>query len=209
MAAFFILAFILWTVAVMYIDVNEVGLCYSSVGFSAINSFIHDFTGVHMSLYIITDWLSLIPVGVILAFALTGLIQWIKRKSILKVDFNIIALGVFYSVVLTAYIIFEIFVVNYRPVLINGYPEASYPSSTTVLVLCVMSTAAIQLYYRIKNKFICKLCCYTIYSFTVFMVICRFISGVHWLSDIIGGILLSAGLVTIYYSVCMNDFKKR
>ena len=34
--------------------------------------------------------------------------------------------------------------------------------------------------------------------FSVFMVVGRLISGVHWATDIIGSVLLSAGLFMIY-----------
>ena len=193
----FLAAFLLWTVAVSRIDVQPIGPKGSSVGFASLNRFVHSVTGVHMCLYTITDWLSLIPVAVGFGFALTGLRQWIKRKSILKVDHDILTLGVFYLVVLAVYLLFEKVVINYRPVLIEGVLEASYPSSTTVLVLCVMFTAVMRLRLGVKKKGIAMI----ITAFTVFMVIARFLSGVHWVTDIIGGILLSAGLVLLYSSI--------
>jgi undecaprenyl-diphosphatase len=64
-----------------------------------------------------------------------------------------------------------------------------------------MPTAAMQLNGRIKNKLIRRGATSLIYAFTAFMVIARLISGVHWISDIIGGIILSVGLVLFYYSV--------
>ena len=79
-----------------------------------------------------------------------GLGQLLKGKSLLKVERSILALGVFYAVVMAAYLVFEVWVVNYRPVLIEGALEASYPSSTTLLVLCVMPTAMMQLRQRIQ-----------------------------------------------------------
>jgi undecaprenyl-diphosphatase len=104
------------------------------------------------------------------------------------------------------YILFEKVVINYRPVLINGYLEVSYPSSTTLLCMCVMPTAIIQFKRLIKSKFLSQSVTFSIVIFTAFMVIGRLLSGVHWLSDIIGGILLSAGLVTLYYSVNKSKF---
>jgi undecaprenyl-diphosphatase len=95
--------------------------------------------------------------------------------------------------------VFEFVVVNRRPVLIDGYLEASYPSSTTMLVACVMPTALMQLHARIQNKTLRRVIDVVIILFTAFMVLGRLISGVHWLSDIIGGLLLSAGLVASYY----------
>lgn len=195
-----IVSFILWTLLISFVDVQQIGPNGSSVGFATINSAIHKLFGVNFSLYNITDWAGLVPVVFGLGFALLGLIQWIKRKHILKVDIGILILGVFYIVTLILYLTFESIVINYRPVLINGYLEASYPSSTTLLVLCVMPTAIMQLKDQIKNKVLNLIMISLISLFIIFMVIGRLISGVHWVTDIIGGILLSSGLVMIYYS---------
>ena len=201
------LLFVLWTLAIKLIDVQPIGPNGSEVGFAALNGFIHDVTGVHMELYIITDWMGLVPMFAAFGFAVLGLVQLIKRRSFLKVDYSILVLGGFYILVISAYILFEMLAVNYRPVLIDGYLEASYPSSTTLLVMCVMPTSVMQLHTRIKNKNIRNIIFVVIYVFTAFMVIGRFISGVHWLTDIVGGIILSAGLVMLYYSVSSFDMK--
>lgn len=194
-------AFLLWTAAIQFVDVQPIGPQGSSVGFAAINQFVHNLTGVHMSLYRITDWLGLIPLGFVLGFGLLGLVQWIKRKRLLKVDSDLLVLGGFYLVVIGTYVLFEVFVVNYRPVLIHGVLEASYPSSTTMLVLCVMPTAIMQLNERIKNKVFRQCVTAAMAAFVVFMVLGRLISGVHWFTDIVGGALLSAGLVLLYHAV--------
>ena len=191
-------AFVCWTMAIQVIDVQEIGPRQSTVGFATINGFVHNLTGVHMQLYIITDWLGLVPVAFGFGFALLGLVQWIQRKNILKVDYSILILGGFYVVVLAAYLLFEEVVINYRPVLIDGFLEASYPSSTTMLVLCVMPTAMMQLRQRVKHPALRKGVSVAITGFMSFMVIGRLISGVHWITDIIGGILLSASLVLLY-----------
>lgn len=196
-----LVAFVLWTVMISTVDVQTIGPRESAVGLATINACFHSLTGVRMWLYTVTDWMGLVPVAFGFGFAILGLVQWIKKKCIWKVDFNILILGGFYILVLAAYLFFEEFVVNYRPVLINGYLEASYPSSTTLLVLCIMPTASMQLKQRIKCKLFCQ--CVTVVNnvFIVFMVIGRLLSGVHWLTDIIGGILLSTGLVLLYDAI--------
>jgi undecaprenyl-diphosphatase len=193
--------FVLWTVLIRFVDVEAIGPRQSSVGFATLNGYIHNLTGVNMSLYIITDWLGLVPIGVAFGFAVLGLVQWIKRKSLLKVDRSILTLGGFYIVVMAVYILFEIVVINYRPTLIDGYLEASYPSSTTILVMCVMPTAMMQLRTRIKNDLFRRCVMLTITVFITFMVIGRLVSGVHWITDIIGGALLSTAIVLMYYSI--------
>ena len=196
-----LIAFVMWTVAIRFVDVQAIGPQESSVGFATINQFVHNLMGVHMSLYTITDWLGLVPLGFVMGFALLGLIQWVKRKHLLKVDYSILVLGGFYIVVMAVYVLFEMLVVNYRPVLINGYLEASYPSSTTMLVMCVMPTAIMQFNSRIKNNVLKRFVAFAIIAFIVFMVIGRLVSGVHWITDIIGGALLSTGLVLIYRAI--------
>ena len=199
-----LVAFLLWTCAVRLVDVQQIGPQNSNVGFATINNLVHTFTGTNMCLYTLTDWLELVPIVFVISFGILGLIQWIKRKHILKVDFNILVLGGFYIVVMAIYVAFEIFVVNYRPVLINGCLEASYPSSTTTLVICVMSTALIQFNLRLKNNFLKKSVAFIIIAFVVFMVLGRLLSGVHWVTDIIGGALISASLVQIYKGIIMK-----
>ena len=198
LGASLVVAFVLWTVFVRFVDVQAIGPEGSSVGFATLNGFVHELTGVNWLLYTVTDWLGLVPIAVALGFAILGLAQLIGRKSLWKVDHSILALGVFYIVVMVAYIFFEVVVINYRPTLIDGYLEASYPSSTTMLVMCVMPTATMQLNARIKNTVLRRFAVIAIVVFTAFMVIGRLLSGVHWITDIIGGALLSAGLVTMY-----------
>ena len=182
--------FILWTTLQRFVDVRPIGAEGSSVGFAALNGWFHDFTGVHMTLYTITDWLSLIPLGFVAGFGLLGFVQLIRGK----LERSIIVLGFFYAAVLACFAIFEVVVINYRPILIEGVLEASYPSSTTMLCLSVMPTAAMQLRSRGFKGWVSIV----LTIFAIFMVAARAISGVHWITDIIGGILLSAALVGLY-----------
>lgn len=155
-----------------------------------------------MTLYTITDWLGLVPVAVCVVFAMLGVCQWIARKRLRYVDSDILILGGLYIVTIAAYLLFESVVINYRPILIAGYLEASYPSSTTLLVLCVMPTALWQVKKRIRRP-VARCCVVTVMvAFTIFMVVGRLLSGVHWLSDIIGGVLCGMGLVSLYDACC-------
>lgn len=196
-----LIVFVLFTVLVSFVDAEQIGADGSSVGFATLNGYVHSLIGVNLTLYTITDLLTFIPIYFIIGFGILGLIQWIRRKSLLKVDFNILVLGGFYIVVLIIYLFFELLVINYRPILVEGVLEASYPSSTTVIVLCVMSTAAMQLNRRIKIKTVRISVCSLIIAFAVFMVLGRLISGVHWFTDVLGGAILSGGLVSLYSAI--------
>ena len=194
----FFAAFLVLTLLLKTVDVEAAGQEGTSIGLATLNTCFHNLTGVNMTLYVITDWMGLVPIGVCFFFAIFGFIQLIKRKNILKVDKDILLLGAFYIAVISFYLLFEFWVINYRPVLIDGVLEASYPSSTTMLVACVMPTAAMQLGGRIKNRGLRTMVVVLIVIFTAFMVVGRLISGVHWFSDIVGGALLSVALVSGY-----------
>ena len=180
------------------VDVEQIGPEETEVGFSAVNASVHNFTGVNMLLYNITDWLGIVPFCVAIGFAILGLVQLIKRKSIKRVDSSIIILGIFYVVVIVFYLFFEIVVINYRPLLIEGKLEESYPSSTTMLTSCVMPTSIMQLHERLKSKRVKAIVTAIISLFTTFMILTRVFSGVHWITDIIGGLLISISLVAAY-----------
>lgn len=197
-AAGLLFAFILFTILVNIVNVRAIGPLASSVGFAEINGYFHSLTGVNMFLYDLTDLLSIVPLGIASGFAFFGLAQLIKRKSLKKIDTHILILGGFYLLVLGVFLLFEVVVINFRPVLIEGVLEASYPSSTTVLVLCVMLSTSIYLRERIKRRSLRVILLALIYAFTAFMVAARLLSGVHWLSDIVGGVLLSEALLMFF-----------
>ena len=193
-----LLVFILWTALIMRVDVQPVGPLDTEVGFASWNVWFHNLTGVNMTLYTITDWLGLVPFLICGCFGIIGLLQWIRRKKLLLVDLDILILGVYYLLVIVFYLLFEIMHLNYRPVLIDGNLEASYPSSTTLLVLSVMPTLVYQTNRRCANRSLRHLAALFSALFSMFMVIGRLIAGVHWLTDIAGSVFLSAGLFLLY-----------
>ena len=203
-------AFALWTVLIQRVDVQVVGQNGTKIGFADFNEWFHQLTGVHITLYTITDWLGLVPIFICLCFGVLGLVQLIKRRSMIRVDPDILLLGIYYVLVIACYLIFEMIPINYRPVLIEGRLEASYPSSTTLLVLSVMPTLMFQANRRVSNAMIRKAVAVFVIAFSAFMVIGRLISGVHWVTDIIGSVLLSAGLYMLYRSaVSYTDKAKK
>jgi undecaprenyl-diphosphatase len=193
-----LLAFVLWTILIQTADVQPAGVNGTNVGFAAVNTWFHRLTGVHMGIYTVTDWLGLVPIVVCICFGVLGLMQWIRRKSIAKVDKDILLLGAYYILVILGYLIFEMIPINYRPILIDGAMEASYPSSTTLLVLSVMPTLLFQINRRAERQTVRRITAAFVILFSAFMVIGRLVAGVHWLTDIVGSVLLSAGLYSLY-----------
>lgn len=196
----FILLVVVFTILVKVVDVKQVGVNGTRIGFATLNQFVLSTTGVNMIWYHITDWLGLVPVFMAMVYSLIGIIQLIKRKSIFKVDKEIIILGLFYIVVISLYVFFEKVIVNYRPILMNGFLEASYPSSHTLMAICLCGSSII-VNKKLFNNNITKVINILLLVIICITVIGRLISGVHWFTDIIGGILISIALLMTFYSV--------
>lgn len=205
----FLAMFVIWTTLILTVDVQPLGQNGTSIGFATFNCWFHHFTGVNMAIYTITDWMGLVPVVICLIFAGIGLGQLIKRRSLFRVDADIMILGVYFIIVFLAYAIFEMIPINYRPILIEGRMEASYPSSTTLLVLSVMPALIEQIQRRLSGIKMKRIITIAAIAFSVFMVAGRSVSGVHWFTDIVGGILLSAGLFKLYKAAVMLALKEK
>lgn len=196
------LLFVVFTVAVRNIDVRAIGADGSSVGFGAVNQFMFEVLGVNLLWYDITNGLGAAAIAVALGFGILGLCQLVKRKSILKVDYHITILGCFYGITAAFYVLFELVIINYRPIILDGELEASYPSSHTMLVICIMVTAMMQFRFLFcKRKVLIGVLDGICALLVAVTVVGRLISGVHWFTDIVAGILLSAALIMLYYSV--------
>ena len=194
---------ILFTILVKFIDVRSVGVNGTDIGFAFINKPISNLIGSNMLIYDITEWLGIIPLLVVMAYGLVGLMQLVKRKNVFKVDKEILILGGFYVVVAVLYVFFEKVIINYRPVLIEGVLEASYPSSHTLMSMCFCGSALI-LNKEYFKKYVKPLNIFLIIIMVV-IVVGRLLSGVHWFTDIIGGCLISLALVMTFYSIVENN----
>ena len=191
------LIFILFTVLVMTVNVAPIGPNGSSVGLSTLNGAFREAFGYSSVLSVVSEILGFIAWLAPLAFCLLGFLQLLKRKDLRKVDADIYVLAGAYVVMMMAYVFFEIFVVNCRPILEEGVLEASYPSSHTLLSLVLFGTALRQIALRIPKK---PLRCALLILVSLLLlgtVACRLLSGVHWITDIIGGVLLGSSIVLL------------
>ena len=199
---------VLFTILIKTVDVQNIGLEGTSIGFASINKKIFETIGENDLLYKISEILGYIALGVVMIYALIGFCQLIKRKSLLKVDKEILALGGFYIVVLGLYFLFDKIAINYRPVLENGKLEPSFPSSHTMLAICVC-ISAIWVNKRLFKSDMTKIFNGLLLLLTVGIVLTRFLSGVHWFTDIIGGIVISSALLMIFRTVIDMFYKER
>ncbi len=202
-AAGLMLLFIALILAVKLIDVAPIGPFGSEIGLSGINGAVHGALKFNDTWYSISEYLGYIAIASALGFAVLGAVELVKRKSIKKVDKDIIALALFYVAVVGFYVLFELIAVNYRPVILEDGLEASFPSSHTMLAVALMGAAIYQLLTRVKKRFWCALSVSAAGVIALSVTLTRLLSGVHWLTDIIGGVLLSSALVLAYVGVCM------
>ena len=107
-------------------------------------------------------------------------------------------MGFTYVVTALFYLLFEILVINYRPILEDGELEASYPSSHTMLAVSVFGSAAVYAVYRIKDDLLKKAVVIVSIILAAGMALGRLISGVHWFTDILGGVLLGCAIISLY-----------
>ena len=202
-------AFAVFTVLVKVVDVAAVGPLGSKIGFSKMNNSIFEGIGTSDTWYSISEVFGIFALIVAGVFVIVGLVQLIRRKNLKLVDNHILALGVFYVVVAMAYIFFEVLVINHRPVLAQGVLEASYPSSHSMLAVCILSSAIIEIkkLFENKKKLIITLDAISVVVMVI-IVLGRLLSGMHWFTDIIGGILLSLALVFLYHGILKIIEKK-
>lgn len=218
----YIITAILFVITIAYIfmvktiDVKSIGPVNpetgvaSEVGFATMNDAVRNAVGESHTWYKITKYSGYLSLLLAAGYGLYGVVELFKKKSIFKVNKRIITLGAFYVVVLAIYVLFELWIVNYRPVLEeSGELEASFPSSHTVLAICVCGSSLFVSKYFIKNKNVKRIIDVIALVLLVVTLGGRTISGVHWMSDIIGGVIISVYLLMALYSVIKTiDYKE-
>ena len=202
--------FIVWTILVKTIDMNYI-LNVGYIGFShfnfQINDYVLDFgktdlfnklTDVGLYLTFLFD----------LGFAILGIVQWIRRKSIKKVDPIIFILLVTYITVVVEYFIFEIVKINYSPLSTPEDLHASYPSTHVLLFISFLMTGVIALFNYVKANNFIK---YISISFGVLLSIAyavmRLLSGRHYFTDIVASLFLSASIIALFIGLIKTFMK--
>ena len=202
--------FVIFSLWIRLFDVQPVGPEGSSIGFACLNVAVHEFFGMHLFWYKLTQLLGVAAIAVAGVFAVVGFIQLIQRKSLLKVDKKILMLGVIYILVILFYILFEKVPFNYRPVVLDPAEglEPSYPSTHTMIILTIFGTAIGVIGDYIKNAklvLLLKIAALVIMAVTI---IGRLICGVHWFTDIAGGVIISLFFINLFKDLTRETSKK-
>ena len=201
-------AFVVYTIMIMFIDVRAIGPEGSKVGFAAINGLVHNTFGYNGTLDFVTDIIMYLAFLSILAWAVVGLVQLIKRKSLKKVDYRLYVLAIFAVITVAVYILFDhVLIINYRPIILDEGLEGSYPSTHCLLTLAFFGYSIVNLFVMKINKNLAKILSVVIGILCLLMPVLRLLAGVHWTTDIVGGVMLSIALV-LAYNTLVNWKKK-
>lgn len=189
------LLFFLLIILLKTVDIAPIGAGNTYIGLSHLNKeLLFDFNSVW---YNITDCIGILSFLTAGFFAVVGALQLVERKSVFKIDKTILGIGILYIVTVIIYVLFEKIIVNYRPILMpeSLTPEASFPSSHTMIVCVVMGSAIIAAKEYVKTlskRRIINILCIVL---AAVMVVGRLMSGVHWFTDVLGGVLVSGALL--------------
>jgi len=204
---------IIFTILVAKVDVKPVGPINpetgvaSEVGFSTINSAISKKLEFNSTCYKISKYAGYLAFAFLAFYGIKGFIELIQKKSLKKVNKVFYVLLGFYICIGIVYALFEVLTINYRPLVMDNELEASYPSSHTMLAICVCGSSLIASNYIINNKNLKKLINIAAWTIMLLVIVTRFISGVHWFTDIIGGIIISIFMIYTFFNV-VKSFTK-
>ncbi len=196
-----LILFAVMNAALLLVDVQPVGPLGSSVGLATVNNAVFRNIGTSEFWYSITELLGKVSLLLAAGFAVAGLVQWIRRKSLAQVDAGILIMAGLYVIMGIVYVFFEKCIINYRPVLIDDVLEASFPSSHTLLSLCIWGSALIYFRRMLWNRPLRAVVSFICIAVMVVMVVGRLLSGVHWFTDITASVVLSAALLSLYASL--------
>ncbi|MBQ3830409.1 MAG: phosphatase PAP2 family protein [Spirochaetales bacterium] len=201
----FLVIFLLFTYMVMKYDTAPVGFGGSVIGFSRFNTAFHELFPGDKGCYAASETLGYICLMLAGANAIIAIADFIRHRGIMNMHRRNIITMCYYAVVVAFYVLFEFVVINQRPT----EAEASYPSSHTMLALCVLYSEFVLLGFAAERnrswasvfRIVCIVAMLSMIAF-------RLLSGVHWFTDICGGILLSLSLM-MFYRACICRFCER
>lgn len=191
-------AFVLLIIMLKTVDTAAIGPENTVIGLSRINEATHNAIGESSTWYLISEASGALAFPVALVFAFYGIYELIKKKSFKAVDKELYCLAALYASAAVIYLFFETVIINYRPILEKGELAASFPSSHTLISITVYGSAAIILKSVLHDKKKKTTISSVLIFLMILTVVARLFSGVHWLTDIIGAILVSSSLLLLF-----------
>lgn len=201
-----LLVTVIFSVLTAFVDRAAIGPEDTAVGFASLNGAVANILGYNVVFDKISDLVMVLAFFVVASFAVMGLITLVKTKSIAKVGKTILGIGVLYLTVAIIYVAFDKIPINYRPLLQPGETEleTSFPSSHTLVICSVFGSAIIAWKRLFSGKNYVQILNIAAIVLMVVGVCARLLAGVHWLTDIIAGVLFSLTLVS-FYAACSKD----
>ena len=145
--------------------------------------------------------LSLIALG---AFAVLGLVQWIKRKSLKKVDKQLRWFPLPLALMAATYVVFDKFLpkfFDFMPTRPNGSGEPSFPSTHVMIVATIFFITTIILPKYIKNKVVRIILELLMVIGLALTCTGRVMANMHTPIDVLGGIAFAFIFAEIYFQI--------
>lgn len=200
----FLALFAALTVSLVFVDRQPIAGDGSLVGLATFNLNARAILGQSDLMEKVSNLLLVIPAASALAFAVIGVRQLVQSRSRAGVDRNLWWLLALYGAMLVLYVLFNCISPNNRPILEDGMCEPSFPSSHTLLAVTMCGSAMVQAVRRLRAGGWRTVVLVVLAIGMVGIVAARAMAGVHWATDILGGILLGAALVAFYHAIAFE-----
>lgn len=206
-----LVAFIIWTILVKTVDVRYInGIGF--LGFYQLNTDINFKIQLMDTklFHVLSNILLYASMLTVLPFAILGVVELIKRKSLAKVDRILYILLGSYAAIVIFYFVFELVKINFSPLSTPEDLKPSYPSSHIFIFISLVGAGLIGFNHYKQNKTLFIASFIEFGLLIVLMAILRMFSGHHYFTDVIGGILLGLFISSASYSVSayLGELKK-
>ena len=184
-------------------DLGSINLRALNNGFRGL--FGYEQGGYFRSLYLITEGLGVVSILACLFWTGMGIKDLIKYRDINDVDKSIFATWLLYVLALIVWRVTLKISVSYAPV--SVHPKSalvvSFPCGNTFLIIISMCSSIYLIGYFLEEKkklvLALRVACIAILALGI---IFRTVSGVNWLTDILGAIGFAVPAVVLYSFIC-------
>ncbi len=190
--------FIFLILLILLMSVDKASNIYKEIGLYNFNKiFLVDYYNESWDGF--SDVILYISILFILGLIIYGIYQLYKRKSLFKVDKDIILTGFGFVFIIIIWFIFDKFIdINYRPIAVNGSAQTSFPS-THVMLACFSLLATTRIILK-RNTNELKYNIITYGGVSILVILCslgRILSKMHWTTDVLGAIFISLAIFFI------------